>query len=88
LRPAVEDLIGAGAILSYLSGSLSPEAEAAVAAFNTFKNDLLDVLRKCSSGKELISRGFESDIELAAVTNISDCVPVFTQKYYVKLISN
>ena len=88
LRPAVEDLIGAGAILSYLSGSLSPEAAAAVAVFDTFKNDLLDVLRKCSSGKELISRGFESDVELAAAINISDCVPVFTQKSYVKLISN
>ncbi|MEO1373783.1 MAG: 2-phosphosulfolactate phosphatase [Cyanobacteria bacterium J06635_10] len=84
LRPAVEDLIGAGAILSYLCGNLSPEAEAAVAVFNTFKNNLLSTLTKCSSGKELILRGFESDVELAAAINISDCVPVFTQNAYVK----
>lgn len=84
LRPALEDLIGAGAILSYLSGSLSPEARAAVAVFNTFKNDLLGTLKKCSSGKELIARDFESDVELAAAMNVSDCVPVFTQNAYVK----
>lgn len=85
LRPAFEDLIGSGAILSYLSGSLSPEAEAAVSVFNSFKNDLLDVLKKCSSGKELIARGFESDVELAAGVNVSDCVPVFTDNAYVRL---
>ncbi len=84
LRPALEDLIGAGAILSYLSGSLSPEAEAAVTVFNTLKNDLLNTLKKSSSGKELIARGFESDVELAAMMNVSNCVPVFTQNYYLK----
>ncbi len=86
LRPAFEDLIAAGAILSYLNGSLSPEAEIAVAAFHTVKKDLLAYLQKCSSGKELIARGFESDVELAAVCNISDCVPLFTQNAYVKQI--
>lgn len=84
LRPALEDLIGAGAILSYLSGSLSPEAQAAVAVFNTFKNDFFGTLKKCSSGKELIARGFESDVQLAAMINVSDCVPVFTRIFYVK----
>lgn len=70
LRPAFEDLIGAGAILSYLSGRLSPEAEAAVAAFHAFKQNMLVYLKKSSSGKELIARGFESDVELAGVINI------------------
>lgn len=85
LRLAFEDLIGAGAILSYLSGSLSPEAETAVSVFHTFRNDLLANLKKCSSGKELIARGFESDVELAAMINVSDCVPVFTDNAYVRL---
>ena len=85
LRPSLEDLIGAGAILSYLSGSLSPEAEAAVAVFKSFKNDLLGILKKCSSGKELIERDFESDVELAAEINVSDCVPVFTDNAYVNM---
>ncbi|WP_414624672.1 2-phosphosulfolactate phosphatase [Calothrix sp. CCY 0018] len=83
LRVALEDLIGAGAILSYLFGSLSPEAETAVAVFNSFKNDLLGTLKKFSSGKELIARGFELDVELAAEINVSDCVPVFIDNAYV-----
>ncbi len=41
LRPAIEDMIGAGAILSRLKGTLSPEAMAAVQVFEHFKNDLL-----------------------------------------------
>ncbi|MEL6459053.1 MAG: 2-phosphosulfolactate phosphatase [Cyanobacteria bacterium J06621_15] len=85
LRPGLEDLIGAGAILSYLSGSLSPESKAAIGVFNALKNDLLDVLKKSSSGKELIARGFELDVELAAEINVSDCVPVFTDNAYVRL---
>ncbi|WP_341529010.1 2-phosphosulfolactate phosphatase [Nostoc sp. UHCC 0302] len=84
LRPAFEDLIGAGAILSYLHGSLSPEAQMAVATFQAFEHDFLGYLQKCSSGKELIAAGFESDVELAAAYNISDCVPLFTDNAYVK----
>ncbi|MHC5724097.1 MAG: 2-phosphosulfolactate phosphatase [Nostoc sp.] len=83
LRPAFEDLIGAGAILSYLHGSLSPEAEVAVATFQAFRQDLLGYLKKCSSGKELIEKGFESDVELSSGYNISDCVPLFTDNAYV-----
>jgi len=83
LRPAFEDLIGAGAIISYLPGSLSPEAEAAIAAFQAFQQDLLGYLKKCSSGKELIEKGFEADVELAAAFNISDCVPLLTENAYI-----
>ncbi|MDZ8189509.1 MAG: 2-phosphosulfolactate phosphatase [Nostoc sp. ChiSLP02] len=83
LRPTFEDLIGAGAILSYLRGSLSPEAEAAVAAFQAFQQDLVGYLKKCSSGKELIEKGFEPDVELAGAFNISDCVPLLIDKAYI-----
>src|SRR5438477_4167664 len=34
LRPSVEDFLGAGAILSHLGGSASPEARAAIAAWH------------------------------------------------------
>jgi 2-phosphosulfolactate phosphatase len=84
LRPALEDLIGAGAILSYLNGSLSPEADAAVVTFHSFKDTLVSVLSRCSSGKELIARGFAQDIELAAALNTSSCVPLLTHNAYVK----
>lgn len=86
LRPAFEDLIGAGAILSYLHGSLSPEAQIAVTAFEAFKNDLLGYLKKCSSGKELIAKGFEPDVELAAAFNVSNCVPLLVENAYVKQV--
>jgi 2-phosphosulfolactate phosphatase len=84
LRPALEDLIAAGAILSYLEGRLSPEAEIAIAAFHGVKDNLAIALRKCSSGKELITRGFATDIELAATINTSSCVPLFTHNAYIK----
>lgn len=84
LRPAIEDLIGAGAILSFLTGKLSPEAEVAVATFQNLKDNLVTVLRNCSSGKELIARGFASDVELAATFNISQCVPLVDHNAYVK----
>ncbi|MEA5568272.1 2-phosphosulfolactate phosphatase [Anabaena sp. UHCC 0399] len=86
LRPALEDLLGAGAILSHLAGSLSPEAYIAVTAFKTLQRDLLGYLKQCSSGKELIARGFDLDVEIAAIYNVSDCVPLFTDNTYVKRI--
>jgi 2-phosphosulfolactate phosphatase len=85
LRPAFEDLIGAGAILSYLNGSLSPESEVAVATFQAFQQDLLGYLKKCSSGKELIETGFEPDVELSAAFNISNCVPLFNDNAYLNV---
>lgn len=83
LRPAWEDLMGAGAILSYLQGKLSPEAEAAVVVFQKWRDSLGDALKQCSSGKELIARGFATDVEIAAALNVSNCVPIFTGGAYV-----
>lgn len=81
LRPAIEDWIGAGAILSYLQGQLSPEAEAAVAAFQNYQQSSRR-LDQCSSGKELIAKGFAADVDLAAQLNVSDCVPLLTDAVY------
>ena len=85
LRPAIEDLIGTGAIISYLSGTRSPEAEVAVAAFMQSRQKLLETLQQCGSGKEMIAIGFGGDIELAAALNDSDCVPVLRDGAYVKM---
>jgi 2-phosphosulfolactate phosphatase len=84
LRPAIEDLVGAGAILSYLEGKKSPEAEVAVATFQAIKDNLFTALKQCSSGKELIARGFTKDIELACAINSSNCVPLLTRNAYIK----
>jgi len=75
LRPCAEDLIGAGAIISSLSGKRSPEADLAVAAFEKFGARLTETLQTCSSGKELIERGFARDVELAAELDVSNSVP-------------
>jgi 2-phosphosulfolactate phosphatase len=84
LRPAIEDLLGAGAIVHYLPGTCSPEAAMAEAAFLHFRSTLTVCLQQCSSGKELIGRGFASDVALAAAVDQSTCVPVLTNNAYVR----
>jgi 2-phosphosulfolactate phosphatase len=75
LRVALEDLIGAGAIVHALPGSKSPEALAAEAAFLAARDHLHDKLTACASGRELIERGYPEDVRLAAQLNSSSCVP-------------
>ena len=84
LRPAIEDLIGAGAVIRHLPGSRSPEAEAAVAAFEHARQDLPSCLKRCSSGNELIARGFERDVELAAALDVSRAIPVLIDRAYTQ----
>ena len=82
LRPAFEDLVGAGAIIGQLAGSRSPEARMAVAALEGAKPDLLDQLKQCSSGKELIGMGYEDDIRLGAELDADDVAPVLVEGAY------
>ena len=82
LRPAIEDLVGAGAVIHALEGSRSPEAETAACAFAAFRDDLPLVIGASGSGKELIGRGFEEDVWLAAALDASDCVPVLKDGAY------
>jgi 2-phosphosulfolactate phosphatase len=84
LRPAFEDWLGAGAIISSLAGSLSPEAQAAAATFRGVQSDLAGLLQSCSSGKELLARGFAGDVALAATLDVSACVPVLRDGAYVQ----
>ena len=83
LRPALEDLMGAGAILSYLEGSLSPEAQLAVSAYQGMCQNLELLIEQCGSGQELITQGFEQDVCLALQLNVSDCVPTLTEGAYI-----
>ncbi len=80
LRPAGEDLWGAGAAIAALLdsglGAPSPEASAAVAAFRTVASDLGPALHDCVSGRELVGAGFAGDVEIAAELDASDRVPV------------
>jgi 2-phosphosulfolactate phosphatase len=75
LRPAIEDWIGAGAVLARLPGCPSPEAAMAIAAFESLGGQCGPVLAGCSSGKELIGRGFGEDVALAAELDASTTAP-------------
>jgi 2-phosphosulfolactate phosphatase len=81
LRPALEDHLGAGAILSALSAlghgdGFSPEARAAAVLFDASVDTLSELLRSCVSGRELTSKGFGSDVDVGADVNSSSIVPV------------
>ncbi len=82
LRPGIEDLLGAGAIIHHLPGTRSPEAEAAEALFLHFKDSVDSVVRACSSGRELIERGFADDVDLAAALDVSTCTPMLVDGAY------
>jgi 2-phosphosulfolactate phosphatase len=75
IRFAVEDLIGAGAIISQLAGTRSPEAGSAAAAFQSCASNLASTLIHSSSGRELEQRGFAGDVALAAELDADSCVP-------------
>lgn len=77
LRPAVEDLWGAGAVVAGLDPALlSPEARLAGVAFDAFRARPLEHLLGCASGRELVAKGFEPDVAIAGRLATSDVVPV------------
>jgi 2-phosphosulfolactate phosphatase len=75
LRPAFEDQVGAGAILSHLEDP-SPEAQSAVAVFEDARGDLLNRLMNCASGREVSARGYEDDVQMAGEIEVSTTVPI------------
>jgi 2-phosphosulfolactate phosphatase len=80
LRPAVEDLWGAGAVLAALVdlgvAGLSPEAELAAAAFRAVEPQVSAALHACASGLELVDNGFPEDVAVAGDLDASRAVPV------------
>ncbi|AJR18392.1 2-phosphosulfolactate phosphatase [Pimelobacter simplex] len=87
LRPAVEDLWGAGAILDGLAtegadpdaGRWSAEARQARAAYRAaaaMGAGLEAALLDCASGRELVAVGFRADVLAAAALDADDVVPL------------
>jgi 2-phosphosulfolactate phosphatase len=76
LRFAIEDYLGAGAILSSLAHARSPDAEVCEAAFAARRGDLERLLWDCASGRELRAMGFGQDVTHAARLDVYDAVPV------------
>lgn len=85
LRPAVEDLWGAGAVIAGLvdlgGADLSPEARVAEQAFRAarFPDDLV----ACTSGQELVEMGFPEDVAIAAELDTTSVVPVLVGDAFV-----
>jgi len=84
LRPAVEDLWGAGAVLAALGPEgASPEAEAAMAAFDAVRTRLPESLAACASGRELVGAGFAEDVVVAAAHDVSAVIPALAGDAFV-----
>lgn len=84
LRPSLEDLLGAGAVISSLANAdLSPEAEMAMNTFGSAQNRIHETLSRCGSGKELIGRGFAEDVRLASQLNASNAMPELVDGRYM-----
>jgi 2-phosphosulfolactate phosphatase len=87
LRPAVEDLWGAGAVLAALvdggAVGLSPEARVAEQAFRSVADRLPRELHACASGRELDDAGFAADVDVAAELDVCDVVPLLDGDAFV-----
>ena len=80
LRPAYEDLVGAGAVAARLGLELEPDAQVAVAAYERWS---VDRLLACRSGVELVEKGFRDDVLVAADEGADDVVPELVDGAFV-----
>ncbi len=83
LRPAVEDIACAGALVEQLPGSRSTESLAALGVWERFRGNLLGCLLACSSGLELVETGYHGDVEMAADLDVSRIVPILRDGRYI-----
>lgn len=82
LRPAIEDMLGAGAIIHHLDLRCTAEADAMKVAYRSSANRLHDLITDSVSGRELINAGFAGDVELALEGNMSCTAPRFSGGSY------
>ncbi|MDK0524725.1 2-phosphosulfolactate phosphatase [Streptomyces sp. ML-6] len=79
LRPALEDLLGAGAVIAALRrhgrDRLSPEAAMAATVFDGTP-DIGTAVADCASGRELIGLGYADDVAVATELDACAIVPV------------
>lgn len=82
LRPALEDWLGAGAVVSalavYGAGLLSPEALVAKSSHDG-AGEIAAVVAQCASGCELAAMGFGDDVRIAVEIDESRVVPVLSE---------
>jgi len=82
LRPALEDWLGAGAVVAALGGIPNAEAELAAQAFARADTRLGAIIRTSRSGLELSERGFAADVEVALEVASSRTAPRLVDGQY------
>ena len=87
MRPAIEDLLGAGAIISALDrmAPWSPEAVVAAAAFDGVRATLSTVIGECASARELAGHGFADDVAIASELDTSNVAAELRDGAYVRV---
>jgi 2-phosphosulfolactate phosphatase len=91
LRPAVEDMLGSGAVIdatidaSVGHALVSPEAWSARAAFVDARPVLLKRLVQCASGIELVGRDWLDDVQTSAALSADNVVPILRDSAYVRM---
>ncbi len=75
LRFALEDYLGAGAVLSCLDMPRSPEADVCAEAWLAVRDRAAGLLRECPSGIELLDMGFGEDVDYAAQVDLLAVAP-------------
>lgn len=87
LRPALEDLLGAGAVLAHLDGGgLTAEAAVAAGAYRGAA-DPAALIHDSISGKELVGRGAAADVALAVEVDADQLVPVLDGNAYAAAVT-
>lgn len=80
IRFAIEDQLGAGAIVAALVDlgidHISPEAAVACESFRALRGAARHMLRASGSGQELVERGLSDEVAHAAEIDAVDAVPV------------
>lgn len=92
LRPALEDHLGSGAVLSALlargyGDRMSPEARSAAELFDGAATQLRSRLHACVGGRELAAAGFAADVDVAGDLDASPVVPVLVDDAFSALPS-
>jgi 2-phosphosulfolactate phosphatase len=76
---AVEDYLGAGAIISYSRLKKAPAAEVCELAFRAAQDRLKDFMLKSFSGKYLVQHSLTKDVVHAAQLNQYDIIPIIRE---------
>jgi 2-phosphosulfolactate phosphatase len=83
LRPAIEDWIGAGAVVARMAAERSPEASAAQAGFGAVRSRLLANLLAAQSGQLLAEAGYAEDVRWAAELDANRRAPLLVDHTFL-----